>query len=81
MLFALSWDKKRFLASPAHELGVSASFVSSLTPNMTILFQTEVSAFQGGGLCLLPALAQQWGLGTDLLVKAFFSMCLLAFLV
>ena len=77
----MSWDKKRFFHSPARDLGVSTIFVPSLAPTSTLLFHTEVGAFQGGGLCLLPALAQRWVLGTDLLAKAFFFVCLLAFLV
>ena len=81
LLFAFSWDMKRIFPSPAHDLGVSTIFISSLTPTRSMLFHTEVGAFQGGGLCLLPALAQRWGLGTDLLAKALFFMCLLAFLV
>jgi len=81
LLLALTWDKKRLYYSPAHELGVSTFFLSSLAPTRTELFHTEVGAFQGGGLCLLPALAQSWWLGTDLLAKALFGMCLLAFLV
>jgi hypothetical protein len=60
---------------------VSTIFFSSLRPTSTVLFHTEVGAFQGGGLCLVPDLATHWGLGTDLLAKSFFFMCLLAFLV
>jgi len=81
LLFAVLWDKKLELHSPAHDLGVSTIFLPSLTPTWTMLFHTEVGAFQGGGLCLFPALAQRWGLGTDLLSKALFYMCLLALLV
>lgn len=77
----MSWDKKKLVPSPAHDLGVSASFMPFLGPTLSLLFHTEVGAFQGGGLCLLPSLAQRWGTGTDLLAKALFYMCLLAFLV
>ena len=81
MLLSVSWGKMVFFPSPAHDLGVSASFLPSLTPAMTSLFHTEVGAFQGGGLSLLPSLVTRWGLGTDILAKALFYMCLLAFLV
>jgi len=75
------WDKVLFSHSPARDLGLSTFFLSSLAPTGSMFFHTEVGAFQGGGLCLLPVLAQRWGLGTDLLAKALFYMCLLAFLV
>jgi len=81
VLFALSFDKALNTPSPAKDLGVSTLYIASLTPAGSLLFHTEVGAFQGGGLCLLPALAQRWGLGTVLLPKALFFMCLLAFLV
>lgn len=74
-------DKEGFFRSPAHSLGVSTSFLGSSTPTLSLLFRTEVGALQGGGLSLLPALGQRWVLGTDLLAKALFFMCLLAFLV
>jgi len=81
LVFAVFWDKNWVFRSPAHDLGVSTIFLPSLAPTRTLLFHTEVGAFQGGGLCLLPELAQRWGLGTNLLAKALFYMCLLAFLV
>ena len=77
----MSWSKVRFFPSPAHDLSMSAIYLPSLRPTLTLLFHTEVGAFQGGGLCLIPALAQRWGLGTDLLAKSFLFMCLLALLV
>jgi len=81
LVFAFSFVMKRNFPSPASDLVVSTIFFSSLTSSRTPLIHTEVGAFQGGGLSLLPALAQHWGLGTDLLAKALFFMCLLAFLV
>jgi len=81
LLFALSWDKSRFFPLPAHCLGVAATSIPWLCPTMGSLFHTEAGALQGFGLSLVPSLAQRRGLGTDLLVKALFFMCLLAFLV
>jgi len=81
VLFLNSWDKKRLFPSPANDLVVSTIFIASLAPTSTKLFQTEVGAFQGGGLCLLPALSQRWGLGAGLLAKAILYLSLLAFLV
>jgi len=77
----MSWSKVWLISSPAHDLGVATILFSSLIPTRSMLFHTEVGALQGGGLCLIPALAKHWGLGTDLLAKALFFMCLLAFLV
>jgi len=68
------------MVSPAYGLGVSTIFLSSLTPTSSLLFHTEVGAFQGGGLSLIPALAQRRGLCSSLLAKAIIFLCLIAFL-
>jgi len=69
------------LRPPTYDLGASTLFFSSLTPTSSLLYHTEVGAFQGGGLSLLPALAQRWGLCSYLHAKALLLLCLLAFLV
>jgi len=81
VVFAFSYGVKIFSPSPANKLGLCTTLFSSLTPTMSMLFQTEVGAFQGGGLSLLPVCARKCGVGTDLLPKALFYLCLLVFLV
>jgi len=81
VIAAMAGAGKLVFVSPAYDLGVSTLFFSSITPTCSLLFHTEVCAFQGGGLSLLPALAQRWGLCSSLLAKALFFLCLLAFLV
>jgi len=81
VLIPKTFDWSKILPSTAHHLSVCPLFFSSAASTSTLLFSTEVGALQGGGLSMLIALGQRWGLGTALLAKALVCFCLLAFLV
>jgi len=68
-------------SSPSTWLGASTLAFAYFSRPSTLLFKTEVAHIQGGGLALLPWVAQSNWVCYFTIAKAGVSLCLVAFLV
>jgi len=69
-----------YAPTPFTHLCITTSFLSHQSQTASVLHNTEVSAFHGGGLVCLPSLASPISLGSQFINKLFLTL-FIAFLI